>query len=65
MVAMQQIQETNTTFISVGHRESLFNYHQWVLELSQDSEWKLSTVQDYRLQKAKYIVNISSGNTEE
>lgn len=61
----QQLQETNTTFISVGHRESLFNYHQWVLELSQDSEWKLSTVQDYRLQKAKYIVNISSGNTEE
>ncbi|WP_339460299.1 ABC transporter ATP-binding protein/permease, partial [Nodularia spumigena] len=28
-----QLQATNTTFISVGHRESLFNYHQWVLEL--------------------------------
>ncbi|MEG4577700.1 ATP-binding cassette domain-containing protein [Microcoleus sp. N3A4] len=53
----QQLQETKTTFISVGHRESLFNYHQWVLELSQDSSWQLLTVQDYRNQK---IINISS-----
>ncbi len=30
----QQLQSTKTTFISVGHRKSLFNYHQWVLELS-------------------------------
>ncbi|MBP5973806.1 ABC transporter ATP-binding protein/permease [Brasilonema sp. CT11] len=52
----QQLQETKTTFISVGHRESLFNYHQWVLELSQDSSWQLVTVQDYRTQKAKEIV---------
>ncbi|WP_435025251.1 ABC transporter ATP-binding protein/permease [Nostoc sp. CALU 1950] len=51
----QQLQETKTTFISVGHRESLFNYHQWVLELSQDSSWQLVSVQDYRLQKAKQI----------
>ena len=49
----QQLQEKQTTFISVGHRESLFNYHQWVLELSRDSSWQLLTVQDYRLQKAK------------
>ncbi len=47
----QQLQETKTTFISVGHRESLFEYHQWVLELSQDSSWQLLTVQDYRNQK--------------
>jgi vitamin B12/bleomycin/antimicrobial peptide transport system ATP-binding/permease protein len=47
----QQLQETKTTFISVGHRESLFDYHQWVLELSQDSGWQLVTVQDYRKQK--------------
>uniref|UniRef100_A0A2P1CZ89 AptE n=1 Tax=Nostoc sp. HIID-D1B TaxID=2027338 RepID=A0A2P1CZ89_9NOSO len=52
----QQLQSTKTTFISVGHRESLFNYHQWVLELSQDSSWQLVTVQDYRLQKAKEFV---------
>ncbi|MCC5615369.1 ATP-binding cassette domain-containing protein [Nostoc sp. CHAB 5836] len=52
----QQLQDTKTTFISVGHRESLFNYHQWVLELSQDSSWQLLTVQDYQLQKAKLNV---------
>ncbi|MBW4687727.1 MAG: ATP-binding cassette domain-containing protein [Komarekiella atlantica HA4396-MV6] len=52
----QQLQETKTTFLSVGHRESLFNYHQWVLELSQDSSWQLVSVQNYRLQKAKEII---------
>ncbi len=43
----QQLQEAKTTFISVGHRESLFNYHQWVLELSQGSSWQLVSVQEY------------------
>ncbi|BDI19835.1 ABC transporter ATP-binding protein [Nostoc cf. commune SO-36] len=52
----QQLQEAKTTFISVGHRESLFNYHQWVLELSQDSSWQLVTVQDYQRQKTTQIV---------
>ncbi|WP_443193777.1 ABC transporter ATP-binding protein/permease [Nostoc sp. UHCC 0926] len=47
----QQLQSTKTTFISVGHRESLFNYHQWVLELSQESNWQLVSIQDYQLQK--------------
>ncbi|UKO95766.1 ABC transporter ATP-binding protein/permease [Nostoc sp. UHCC 0870] len=56
----QQLQEAKTTFISVGHRESLFNYHQWVLELAQDSSWQLVTVQDYRNQKA--VVSIPSAN---
>jgi vitamin B12/bleomycin/antimicrobial peptide transport system ATP-binding/permease protein len=53
----QQLQSTKTTFISVGHRESLFDYHQWVLELAQDSSWQLVTVQDYRNQKT---INIQS-----
>ncbi|MBG1241157.1 ABC transporter ATP-binding protein/permease [Nostoc sp. NZL] len=60
----QQLQSTKTTFISVGHRESLFNYHQWVLELSQDSSWQLVTVQDYRLQKAKEFVTNPPENGE-
>ncbi|MDZ8224126.1 MULTISPECIES: ABC transporter ATP-binding protein/permease [unclassified Nostoc] len=51
----QQLQSTKTTFISVGHRESLFNYHQWVLELSQESNWQLVSVQDYQLQKGIVI----------
>lgn len=54
----QQLQSTKTTFISVGHRESLFNYHQWVLELSQESNWQLVSIQDYRLQKG-FVVNPS------
>ena len=51
----EQLQSTNTTFISVGHRESLFQYHQWVLELSPHSSWQLMTVEDYQHQKAKQI----------
>ncbi|MFW9262294.1 ABC transporter ATP-binding protein/permease [Nostoc sp. CALU 546] len=57
----QQLQDTKTTFISVGHRESLFDYHQWVLELAQDSSWQLVTVQDYRNQKI--ITHNSTENT--
>jgi putative ATP-binding cassette transporter len=60
----QQLQQTKTTFISVGHRESLFNYHQWVLELSQDSSWQLLTVQDYRRQKTKEIVTSPPDNAQ-
>ncbi|TFI50882.1 ABC transporter ATP-binding protein/permease [Mastigocladus laminosus UU774] len=58
----QQLQENKTTFISVGHRESLFDYHQWVLELSQDSSWQLLTVQDY--QNRQTIVYNSSENAQ-
>ncbi|MEH2443229.1 ABC transporter ATP-binding protein/permease [Nostoc sp.] len=53
----KQLQQTKTTFISVGHRESLFNYHQWVLELSEDSHWQLLSVKDYQLQKAIVITS--------
>ncbi|MEM7727213.1 MAG: ATP-binding cassette domain-containing protein [Cyanobacteria bacterium P01_A01_bin.45] len=65
----QQLQEAETTFISVGHRESLFNYHQWVLELSSDSGWQLMSVQDYQQQQGKEIITAlpesnSPNNTE-
>lgn len=50
----QQLEEVQTTFISVGHRESLFNYHQSVLELKENSHWKLSSIEDY--QQAKNII---------
>jgi len=36
-----QLQSLNTTFLSVGHRPSLTDYHQSVLELSQDRSWQL------------------------
>lgn len=48
----QQLQKAQTTFISVGHRESLFKYHQWVLELLEDSSWRLLSIDDYRASKA-------------
>ncbi|WP_353930448.1 ATP-binding cassette domain-containing protein [Okeanomitos corallinicola TIOX110] len=47
-----QLQATNKTFISVGHRESLFDYHQWVLELSENSQWRFLSIDEYRRQKA-------------
>ena len=49
----QRLQATKNTFISVGHRESLFKYHQWVLELTSDSGWQLVSIQDYQRQKVK------------
>lgn len=63
----QQLQETQTTFISVGHRESLFNYHQWVLELTENSHWQLSTVEDYQQKKVNSVAIIltNSGNSQE
>ncbi|BAZ70587.1 MAG: ATP-binding cassette domain-containing protein [Pelatocladus maniniholoensis HA4357-MV3] len=60
----QQLQSTKTTFISVGHRESLFNYHQWVLELSQDSSWRLVSIKDYQNQKNKKNVVKNSKKTQ-
>ncbi|NEQ21763.1 MAG: ABC transporter ATP-binding protein/permease [Microcoleus sp. SIO2G3] len=37
----QHLQEKGTTFLSVGHRSTLANYHQSVLELSQDKTWQV------------------------
>lgn len=51
----QKLQQTQTTFISVGHRESLFNYHQWVLELLEESSWQFMDIQDYHLRKTKTL----------
>ena len=37
----QQLQAIGTTFLSVGHRSTLANYHQSLLELSQDKTWHI------------------------
>jgi putative ATP-binding cassette transporter len=37
----QHLREKGTTFLSVGHRSTLANYHQSLLELSQDKTWQL------------------------
>jgi putative ATP-binding cassette transporter len=36
------LQAIGSTFLSVGHRSTLANYHQVVLELSQDKTWQVS-----------------------
>jgi putative ATP-binding cassette transporter len=36
--------ETNTTFISVGHRESLKTYHQLLLQISDDKSWEVNLI---------------------
>ncbi|KYC42755.1 ABC transporter [Scytonema hofmannii PCC 7110] len=58
----QKLHQTKTTFISVGHRESLLNYHQWVLDLSEGSTWQLLTVEDYQLQKEIVVAPPGKGS---
>lgn len=41
----QHLQALSTTFISVGHRPNLVDYHQLVLELSEDQNWLLKQPQ--------------------
>ena len=38
----QYLIDTNTTFISVGHRPSLVKHHQWLLEIQEGQQWQLS-----------------------
>ena len=37
----QYLLNTNTTFVSVGHRPSLMKYHRWILEMQEGEQWKL------------------------
>ncbi|MGB5714845.1 MAG: ATP-binding cassette domain-containing protein, partial [Waterburya sp.] len=37
----QHLLDTNTTFVSVGHRPSLVQYHRWLLEMQEGERWKL------------------------
>jgi len=40
----EHLLDTKTTFISVGHRESLRNYHNLLLEFLEDKSWRLTTI---------------------
>ena len=40
-----QLQATGTTFLSVGHRATLTEYHQYVLDLSEHQTWQLHSIE--------------------
>ncbi len=44
----QKLQDTQTTYVSVGHRLSLLKYHHQVLELLGETKWRLVSADDYR-----------------
>jgi vitamin B12/bleomycin/antimicrobial peptide transport system ATP-binding/permease protein len=39
----EQLRDSGMTFLSVGHRESLSDYHQSILDISTDRTWSLKT----------------------
>ena len=43
----QQLKAKQTTLISVGHRPSLLQYHEYVLDLDGNSNWKLIPTEEY------------------
>lgn len=46
-ILYQHLQEKGTTFISVGHRNSLLAYHHHVLELEGNANWRLLPSEGY------------------
>ncbi len=44
----QVLKSSGTTYISVGHRPSLLQYHDYVLEVTGDTTWKLTPAAEYR-----------------
>jgi vitamin B12/bleomycin/antimicrobial peptide transport system ATP-binding/permease protein len=44
----QLLQSLNMTYISVGHRPSLVDYHQQVLDLGAEQGWQLLAAENYR-----------------
>lgn len=43
----QKLQQTSVTYISVGHRSTLLNYHHFVLELAPQQRWQLFPIASY------------------
>jgi putative ATP-binding cassette transporter len=48
-----KLQELDIHYISVGHRSSILDYHDHVLELQGEDKWELLTVEDYRIKIGK------------
>ena len=43
----KHLQRTQTTFVSVGHRPSLVEYHRLVLEIKENEKWGLKEARDF------------------
>ncbi|MGL5942090.1 MAG: ABC transporter ATP-binding protein/permease [Waterburya sp.] len=43
----QHLLKTRTTFVSVGHRQTLVQYHDWILEISENQQWKLQPASNF------------------
>ena len=46
------LQAAEITYISVGHRPSVLQYHQHVLELTGEGRWRLLPVETYILESS-------------
>jgi putative ATP-binding cassette transporter len=44
----RQLAETSTTFVSIGHRETVLKYHKQVLELTGNGHWQMHPAQGFR-----------------
>jgi vitamin B12/bleomycin/antimicrobial peptide transport system ATP-binding/permease protein len=51
-----QLQSSGMTFLSVGHREILSNYHKSILDLKVDRTWSLTTVESEQILIANNLV---------
>lgn len=50
----EHLKDGETTYISVGHRSSLLQYHQNVLEITGDTNWKLMPTEDYTAETSAF-----------
>lgn len=54
----RHLQATEITYLSVGHHATLANYHQLVLELSENKEWQLKQPLSLAVQQQQDLLEI-------
>ena len=60
----QLLLDSETTYISVGHRPTLVQYHQYVLKLVGNGNWKVIPIQDYNFDVAHFHENNRSARAK-
>jgi putative ATP-binding cassette transporter len=51
----RELQQTEVVYLSVGHRPTLVDYHQKVLELTGGGAWQVWTAAEYRAKLAQMV----------